>query len=99
MEIDKTKREKVEKAIYKKAVGFKSVSVVDEWAVDQNGTLSIVKRKVTTKDTEPDLGAAKMILDSASQVDYDSMTPQQLLEEKQRLIKELLQNENDKEQR
>lgn len=79
-------------AVLKRARGYEAKEVVEEYAV-VDGALELVKKKITTKDVPPDMTAAKLIFDSGNVSD---LTDEQLEKEKQRLIKELV-SENDNE--
>lgn len=79
-------------AVLKRARGYEAKEVVEEYAV-VDGALELVKKKITTKDVPPDMTAAKLIFDSGNVSD---LTDEQLEKEKQRLIKELvLENDNE----
>lgn len=60
---EKSYKEEINKALIKKAKGYKSQEVVEEFVVEENDT-KLVKRKVTTKDVPPDISAAKVVLET-----------------------------------
>ncbi len=72
-------------AVVKRARGYEATETVEEYAV-VDGSLELVKRRVTTKDVPPDITAAKLIFDRNA---VDDMTDEQLQGEKIRLLKEL----------
>ncbi|MCH5164807.1 MAG: hypothetical protein J1G01_00195 [Clostridiales bacterium] len=77
-------------AVLKRACGYAAQEIVEEYAV-VDGSLELVKRKVTIKDVPPDIAAAKFIFDSNGVSD---LTDEQLEKEKKRLLEELLQSDN-----
>ncbi|MBD5131947.1 MAG: hypothetical protein HDT28_05080 [Clostridiales bacterium] len=72
-------------AVVKRACGYEAQEVVEEYAV-VDGSLELVKRKITTKDVPPDMTAAKMLFDNN---EVSDLTDEQLESERIRLIKEL----------
>ena len=72
-------------AVVKRARGYVAKETVEEYAV-VDGTLELVKKRVTTKDVPPDMTAAKMLFDDS---DFSSMTDEMLDAEKRRLLLEL----------
>ena len=76
-------RKDLEKSIIKKALGYNYKEVIDEYSVDESGTKTLTKRKVTTKNVPPDLSAVKLLLDqmTSTQKDYSSMTDEELIAE------------------
>ena len=92
----------LKKALLKKALGFVSDEIVEEYTLDEEGNSVLNKRKVTKKYNPPDLSAMKVLLDKAMKVLLDKadisdelshMTNSQLKQEKKRLLK-LLKEEN-----
>lgn len=81
-------------ALRKKAFGYKAQEIVEEYgAVD--GEMSLVKRKVTTKDVAPDLSALKAYMELNAENGYTDMTLEELETERMRLIEELNSKESD----
>ncbi|MDR3292878.1 MAG: hypothetical protein LBT20_02100 [Clostridiales bacterium] len=76
-------------ALLKKAKGYEAKEVVDEFVVDESNLPVLSKRKVTYKDVPPDLGAVKAIAELAAEKEYRSLSTEELLREKRRLLKEL----------
>ena len=85
--------QKILKAIEKKALGFSFDEIVEEYSQDENGNSVLCKRKITKKVNPPDLTALKFLLEEGEISDISKMTDKQLLEEKQRLLKLLKENE------
>lgn len=52
------------------------------------------KTKITTKEVPPDISAVKLIMEEMHADKYQSMNEEELLEEKQRLLKLLKEAEN-----
>ena len=73
-------RQKIEKALLKKAFGYNYKEVIEEYAVDDAGQ-KLTKRKVTTKNVPPDISAVKFLLEELNQntsVNYSSLTDEEL---------------------
>ena len=81
--------DKLREAILKVALGFSLEEVTEEYDM-KDGSLRLIKRKETKKDVPPDLKAAKLLIDER---DYASFTDDELEREKQRLLRELLENQ------
>ncbi len=81
--------------LYKKAKGFKFTETTKEYGVDEEGNQRLIKEKMTTKFAPPDLSAIKayMELKDAALV---NMSEEELIEEKNRLIKELKSSKKTK---
>ena len=85
-------RDEIMDAGVKRACGYEAKEIVEEYAV-VDGSLELVKRKITVKDVPPDISAAKLVIDGGSLSD---LSDEQLEREKARLLKELLSATNDK---
>lgn len=72
-------------AVIKRACGYEAQEVVEEFAV-VDGSLELVKRRVTVKDVPPDMTAAKMLFDGDG---MSELSDDQLEAEKIRLLKQL----------
>lgn len=81
----------VKDALRKCAVGFDTQEIVEEFAV-QDGELRLVKKKVTKRDIPPDIKAVKMLLDGGQTAD---MTDEELIAEREKLIKMLKEDNFD----
>lgn len=77
--------EKIKSALFKKATGFDTEEVVIEYITDNDGE-RVLKRKVTKKNVPPDITAIKMLLDDKN-TSFSSMTDEELIKERDRLIK------------
>lgn len=78
-------RDEILDAVVKRACGYEAQEVVEEYAM-VDGSLELVKKRITKKDVPPDISAAKMIFDSN---DVDGLSDEQLEIEKRRLLEEL----------
>ncbi|MCM1368011.1 MAG: hypothetical protein NC184_04290 [Roseburia sp.] len=78
-------RDEIFDAVVKRACGYEAEETVEEYAM-VDGTLELVKKRVTKKDVPPDISAAKLIFDSN---DTDELSDEQLEIEKRRLLSEL----------
>ena len=81
-------------AVRRKAEGYKTEECVEEYGVNE-GQLTLCKRKVTLKDVPPDLTAVKMLMEISSGDEYETMSEEELQQEKQRLLKLLKEKENE----
>ena len=78
-------------ALKKCAVGLETSEVVEEFGVE-DGELKLVKRKVTKRDIPPDIKAVKMLIDGGG---VDSLSSEELEEEKKNLLKLLNKEEEN----
>lgn len=87
-----TTKDDILDAVTKRACGYAAREVVEEYAF-VDGSLELVKRKITTKDVPPDMTAAKMALDNTDALDI----PDDVLQaEKERLLKMLMDGRRGK---
>ena len=78
-------RDDIYGAVVKRAKGYEARETVEEYAV-VDGSLELVKKRVTTKDVPPDMTAAKMLFEDE---DFSAMTDEMLEAERKRLLLEL----------
>lgn len=69
-------------ALIKCATGLSANETVEEFALDPDGELKLVKRKVTKRDIPPDIKAVKLLLDERGEP-----SDEELEEEKIKLLK------------
>ena len=81
----------IKNAIIKVALGYSLEEVTEEYGVE-DGELKLVKRKETKKDIPPDLKAVKLLMDDR---DYSVLTDEELEAEKQKLLKQLKEEEDE----
>ena len=84
-------KEKIEKALWKVALGYQVAEVTEEYA-EVDGELKLTKRKRIKKDVPPDLKAVQLLLAEKGER-YEEMSDEQLQEEKKRLLAELGEEE------
>ena len=85
---DKEKQTLLGDALLKKAIGYDTSEVIEEFS-ENDGQVVLVKKKVTKKSVPPDMTALKMLLDGESRADVTTMTEEELKAERNRLLKEL----------
>lgn len=94
--MDNKDKEDVKKALKKRAYGYDSTEVTEEYAENDDGSVRLIKRKVVSKNVPPDVSAVKLLLDIEGESGgISSMTDEELEKEKQRLLKLLKEKEND----
>lgn len=86
----KEKKNKVDKALLKVALGGKALEVVEEYQ-EVDGVMKLTKRRETVKDIPPDLKAVQILLaeEGKNGAEIESMTDEELEEERLRLLKQL----------
>lgn len=84
-------REGVMEALYKRAVGCSADEVVEEYAVAEDGSEQLVKRRVKKRELPPDMAAVRMLLDAEKPL--SAMTDEELAAEKARLLRLLREAE------
>ncbi len=90
--------DEVKDALIKRALGFDSDEIVEEYVADDNGKTVLSKRKVTKKYNPPDMSALKVLIEQSEFDDEIShMTDKELLREKDRLLKLLAEKEQEDE--
>lgn len=90
----KKSRKKLNDALYKKALGFTTQEVSEEYSVVDN-ELVLQKRKLNTKTYPPDLTALQMVLSEMQDEfcgEYDEFSLEELEAEREKL-KKLLEGE------
>ena len=80
--------EKMKKALIKRALGYDAEEIIEEYVKGEDGVV-LTKKKVTIKNVPPDITALKALLELNAKDDISSMTEEQLVLEKQRLLDEL----------
>lgn len=90
----------IKTTLFKKAKGFVLEEISEEYLKDDDGAMILSKRKITTKEVAPDINAIKVLIELNNfnnSTNYQNMTDEELLEEKNRLLKLLegINNEDD----
>ncbi len=89
--------EEIRKALLKKALGFSSDEVVEEYTLDKDGNEVLNRRKVTKKYNPPDISAVKILMEKEGVFDDElsHMTLTELKKEKKRLLKLLKEEKSE----
>lgn len=91
-------REKLENALIKKALGFTTKEIVEEFN-NVEDKLTLCKRKVNTKTVPPDLASLQILLGRLdAQNEYSDLDDSDLYAERDRLLK-LLEKGGDNDHR
>ncbi len=90
--------EKTIKAIIKRALGYDSKEIVEEYVKGDEGEIVLSKKKVTIKNVPPDVSALKILLDLDKSKDESVMTDEELDEEINKLLLLLKENNEKKEE-
>jgi hypothetical protein len=90
--------EEIKQALLKRAIGFVSDEIVEEYVTDENGKAVLSKRKITQKFNPPDVSALRFLFEQNSLCDDDisKMTDEELQREKERLLQLLKEKETKK---
>lgn len=93
--MDKSSKLNIKKALKKRALGYDSTEVTEEYQEKEDGSVKMIKRKVVSKNVPPDVTALKLFLDIENETDdIKNLTDDELQEEKIRLIKLLMEDKN-----
>ncbi len=87
----KDTREELESALIKKALGYESTEITEEYSTVE-GEIKLSKKKVTKKSVPPDLVAIRILLETKAEK-IEDMSDEELENEKARLTKLLLSAE------
>ena len=79
----------VKSALLKKAMGYDAKEVTEEYAVGENGEVSLAKKKVIKKNVPPDVSAIKILLECEGEKDVSELSDEELVKERERLLAEL----------
>ncbi len=86
----------IEKALKKRAIGYETTEITEEYSSSDEGEIRMVKRKIVSKNVPPDVSAVKLLFENSSSDDISSMTDEELENEKIRLLNILLkESKND----
>lgn len=88
------KSEEVVNALKKRAIGYETQEVTEEYVSGDDG-VKLVKRKVVIKPVPPDVTAVKLLMDIQDSDSVSAMTDEELELEKQRLISQIIRSKND----
>ena len=92
--------DEIKDALLKKALGYESDEIIEEYGTDSEGKPVLTKRKITKKYNPPDISALKFLLEQESFGDDEisKMTDQELMQEKNRLLQLLKEKEKKKDE-
>ena len=92
--------DEIKQALLKKALGYESDEVVEEYSTDENGKPVLSKRKITKKSNPPDINALRFLFEQSelSDDEIEKMTDKQLLQEKERLLQLLKEKEKEEDE-
>ena len=90
MEDKEIYNQKINKALIKRALGYSSKEIVEEFT-QNDGDLILTKRKITKKNIPPDMSAVKILLTiySNDSSDFSNMSDEELIQERDKLLKML----------
>lgn len=86
--------EEIKKAIIKKAKGYDTKEVVEEYQGEE-GNMVLTKKKVTKKHVPPDTQAVKMLMDLNEEISVKNLSDEELKAEKIRLLKLLKEYDDE----
>jgi len=89
----KNLKDKLNDALVKKAMGYSVEESVCEYGMCDD-ELKLIKKKISKKYYPPDLSAINLLIGSVNKSDFETMTDEELEQEKNRLLKLLKENEN-----
>ena len=94
--MDNKSIESVNTALQKRALGYDSTEVTEEYSDDGSGGIRMLKRKVVQKNVPPDVSALKLLIElSDNQDKIEDLSDEELESEKRRLIKMLMEENYD----
>ena len=94
--MDNKSIESVKSALEKRALGYDSTEVTEEYSDDGSGGIRMLKRKVVQKNVPPDVSALKLLIElSDNQDKIEDLSDEELESEKRRLIKMLMEEKYD----
>ena len=88
-------KQNLQAALYKRAVGFTAEDESEEYVIEE-GKERLAKRKLTRSTVSPDMSALKMLLETIKEPDASELTEEQLLAERDRLLKLLAEKQERK---
>jgi hypothetical protein len=86
-ETDPLSNQQLKKALIKRAMGFDAKEVIEEYVGEEDG-VKLTKKKVTYKFIPPDVTALKLLIEGEDE-DLSTLSDEELIREKERLLKSL----------
>lgn len=93
----KKELDEIKKALYKRAVGYETNEIVEEYSTSKQDGETLTKRKKTIKSVPPDITATKLYLDlnGVSDDKLNSLTDKELDEEIHKIILKLTKKDKE----
>lgn len=74
----------------RRATGYDFTEVTEEYGENKDGKLTVLKKKVVTKNLPPDVSALKLLIDiEGEEDDVLKMTTEELIAEKEKILKRI----------
>lgn len=93
----KQELDEIKKALYKRAVGYETNEIVEEYSTSKEDGETLTKKKKTIKSVPPDITATKLYLDlnQANEQQLNSLTDKELDEEINKIILKLTKKDKE----
>lgn len=80
----------------RRATGYDFTEVTEEYGENKDGELTVLKKKVVTKNLPPDVSALKLLIDiEGEEDDVMKMSTDELIAEKNKILKRLGGEKNE----
>lgn len=80
----------------RRATGYDFTEVTEEYGENKEGELTVLKKKVVTKNLPPDVSALKLLIDiEGEEDDVMKMSTDELIAEKTKILKRLGGEKNE----
>lgn len=93
----KNELNEIKKALYKRAVGYETNEIVEEYSLVGEEGEKLTKKKKTIKSVPPDITATKLYLDlnQENNLNLSSLTDKELDEEIEKIISKLYKKDKE----
>ena len=94
----KDEMKEIKRALFKRAIGYETNEIVEEYSLDEPNGEKLTKKKKTIKSIPPDITATKLYLDlnQTEGSNISSLTDKELDEEINKIISKLLVKDKEK---
>ncbi|MBQ0017555.1 MAG: hypothetical protein KBT30_02870 [Clostridiales bacterium] len=78
---DEDSRKTLVDVLKKKALGYKSKEIIEEYVLDENDEKKLVKKKITRKVIPPDIQAVKLLLElyqTDTDINFDDLSDEEI---------------------
>ena len=78
---DENSKKSIIDALQKKALGYSTEEIIEEYSLDENNNERLLKKKVTKKNVPPDITAVKVLLEIFNEQledDFKNLTDEEL---------------------